>query len=483
MRNAISRRWRTTASAEPLPADHSAPSSQKAALRAAFKSRLYLVWAVGLSLVAGASSQVASAEPQALTFSGETRARFESLTGQYRAGRSGSDQVLALRTLLRADWTKNNIGFTGELEDTRTYFDDAGTPLSSSLINPLEILQAKLWMKGSLNDGTDWRAEVGRMTLDIGSRRQVERNGFTNSINNYTGVHLRLDRAGGTTLDAFYVLPISKDPNQFGELDANRPGWDDEQSNRRFWGLHGHIPLPLAGAHLEPYLYGLRETDSLSQPTVDRKLFSPGIRFRIKPAAGRWDADIEAAMRLGSRSVDSAPGAAEQSVRAAMLHAAVGYTFRKSWKPRLAIEFDYASGNDPSSGTYTRYEALFGARRGDLGNSSLHGPLRRSNLIAPGVRLSFSQGNTDGRFLAKLAYLADKSDSWRSAGLQDPDGGSGRKIGNTFDFRVRHHMADRKVIAELGGSTLRIGEFGRRVDDGPEDRLEIYSYVQLTARL
>ena len=77
-----------------------------------------------------------------LTLEGETWARFETLDGQFRANGKGGDQLLALRTLLRAEArfprsTTNqpnspSITLGIELQESRTYLGDDDTPLSSS---------------------------------------------------------------------------------------------------------------------------------------------------------------------------------------------------------------------------------------------------------------------------------------------------------------------------------------------------------------
>ena len=77
--------------------------------------------------------------PDWLKLDGETRARFETLGGQFRANGSGGDQLLALRTLLRAqvqvptsavqDNHAPAFSLGIELQDSRTYLGDDGTPL------------------------------------------------------------------------------------------------------------------------------------------------------------------------------------------------------------------------------------------------------------------------------------------------------------------------------------------------------------------
>ena len=71
--------------------------------------------------------------PAWLTLKGETRVRYETLQGQFRAGGEGGDQLLLFRSLLLAEADTGPISFGVEIQDSRTYLADAGTPLSSTL--------------------------------------------------------------------------------------------------------------------------------------------------------------------------------------------------------------------------------------------------------------------------------------------------------------------------------------------------------------
>ena len=141
-----------------------------------------------------------SAEKSAPEFDlwGETRVRYETLDGQFRSGRTGGDQVLAIRSLLAGSVGWEGFKVVGELHDARAYLDDLGTPLSTSLVNTVDVLQAYL----ALGNEEGSQIKVGRFTLDIASRRFVERNDFRNTINAYTGFHWT-QRSGQSQLDAF----------------------------------------------------------------------------------------------------------------------------------------------------------------------------------------------------------------------------------------------------------------------------------------
>lgn len=402
--------------------------------------------------------------------------RYESLDGQFRSGQTGSDQLLALRNLVRADYTQRWGSAVLELHDARTYLDDAGTPLSTSFVNTVGVLQAYLGMslgdKGTLN--------LGRFTLDIGSRRFVERNDFRNTINSFTGAHWTRTSPEGRSFDVFVVTPVRKKPSDRTDLDNNDYAFDEEDGHRWFWGAHWQRPHLFEDVQLDLFVYGLSESDSTSRPTPDRRVFAPGLRLRREPRVSRLDFDLESAYRFGTRRASSEPGSAKLDVRAMMLHAEVGYTFSGPWALRIGLEYDLATGDDNGSATYERYERFFGTRRGDLGNTSIHGPLTRSNASVPGIRFSFKRGATDGRIVVQRADLESASDQWIVARLEDTEGRFGRHVGTTLDFRVRHWLRTSSLRLEIGGSALWYGRFAESVAQGPEGTRTLFGYSQLT---
>ena len=109
--------------------------------------------------------------PDWLTVKGETRARYESLDGQFRANGQGGDQLLLFRTLVLVEADTGPVSFGFELQDSRTYLADAGTPLSSSIANPLDFLQLYARfddLPGLIGPGSTSKLTLGRQTVSIG---------------------------------------------------------------------------------------------------------------------------------------------------------------------------------------------------------------------------------------------------------------------------------------------------------------------------
>ncbi len=444
---------------------------------------------------AGGAPVTAPSTPDWLTLRGEARVRYESLEGQFRAGRAGGDQLLLFRTLFLAEADTGPAAFGIEVQDSRTYLGDAGTPLSSSIANPLDALQlyARIDDLPGLNGtGASSRLTLGRQTVSIGSKRQIERVSFANVIKSYTGAHLVSTAPRGDELHLLHVVPTGRFPDTRPALDDNEISGDEEQWGRRIWGVHYRradiLPRLAPGLWGEVFVYGLEERDTSEVATPDRSHVAPGFRLYRKPATGTWDIDLEAALRKGTRYATASPDdTLSLSVDAAMLYGALGYSFAAPWQPRLSLEYYYASGDeDPFDRAFDQHERLFGSRRTDLNNTSIHGPLTPANLSAPGLRLQLRpDARWDGWIQYHAAFLASDTDRWVIAGVGDSTGQSGRFIGHTLDARVRYWLIPGSLQLEMGASGLLFGEFAETVPGGPGGQGgregTVFGFVQLTA--
>lgn len=432
----------------------------------------------------------AAAQAQAgLTLSGETRIRYETLEGQFRARGAGGDQILAVRTLAKAEFEGKNFAAGIELQDSRAELDDQGTPLSTSLVDPLDVLQAYVRLDVPAPIGFDEsRLTLGRQTISIGSRRVIERVEFANVIFSYTGAYWRSDTTDGDELHILAVAPLARQPTSLDDLRRNRLSADEESWNRTFWGVH-YRRANAFGALLpdtwgETFLYGLNERDSDDLQTPNRQYLQPGIRFYRAPKVGRVDFDIEAAVRRGARRASTLPTDRDDlTVRASTLHAAVGFSPVHPWMPRLSLDYDYASGDrNPADGVYGQYERLFGSRRTDLGNTSLFGPWTPANLVAPGGRLEIApHPQWDARISYKAGFLASARDVWTVARLRDASGTSGKFVGHTIDARARYRFKDRKLDLEVGASLFSPGEFAKSAPNSPGETT-LFGYIQMLSR-
>ncbi|MEO0695400.1 MAG: alginate export family protein [Pseudomonadota bacterium] len=427
--------------------------------------------------------------PETIRISGETRGRYESLDGQFRRGLQGSDQLLVFRSLVQVEADAGPLTFGIELQDSRSYLGDDGTPLSNSFVDPLDFLQVYVASDapGLLGPGSTTRLKLGRQTLSIGSKRQIERVDFANVIKSYTGLYAVSENPSGDELHAFLTVLVGRFPTESDELEANVLAADREQWGRRVWGIHyrkaNFMPGIAPDIWGEVFAYGLQEVDRGDVQTTNRNYVTPGFRVFSRPRRGSWDLDIEASMRFGSRRATSRPEDTDDlSVTATQILARVGYTFDAPWQPRIALQYYLASGdNNPDDDQFDQYERLFGGRRTDLNNTSIHGPLTPANLSAPGVRFDIKPGpRWDARLHYSAAFLASATDTFVIARLRDPTGASGTFMGHTLDARARYRLIPESLLLEIGASAFVFGEFTKTVPDGPAGTRTLFAYSQLT---
>lgn len=424
--------------------------------------------------------------PEWLSLSGHVRARYETFTNQFRAGFSGNGDAVLLRTSLRADARFAPGEATLEILDSRLLIEaDADTPINTTIVNPLEILQAYLGLRGEdiVAEGNRGFLLAGRHTMNVGSRRLISRNRFRNTINSFTGINATLDSTEGQHVRAFFALPVRRRLAEPDDPDDGNIKIDDETSDVRFWGLFASSEELLPGLSGEIYYYDLDETDEADLPTRNRRLSTAGLRVFRRPRPGEFDFEVEGVYQFGtSRATSADTDTTDLDHRAHFEHAEMGYSFHGAWKPRVVVQFDYASGDDdPNDGENNRFDTLFGSRRGELGPTSIFGPFSRSNLVTPGVRLFLEPtANTDVMFADRFYYLASETDAWVGTGVRDPSGQSGNHLGNLVELRWRWRPVPDNLTFDTGGAYLFKGSFAQDAPNATGEGDSTFLYAQLT---
>lgn len=448
-----------------------------------------VVFGAGLPGVASAADAVAPwrlekalAAPDWFSLGGTYRLRYETLNHPYRAGASGSDEILVGQLLLNARVTLNAFYANFELEDARQELADSGTALGTDSVDTFEPLQAYVGMRFDevFAKGDHLDVTAGRMTINLGSRRFVARNNFRNTINSFTGVHALWKRPDGVEAHAFYVRPVQRKPSDFDSLLDNDTELDTESSDVSLWGVFGAVPEAFGETNLEAFFYGFRSRDHVGVPAADRDIYTPGFRLYKKPAAQSWDFETEASYQFGtSRLSTAASDSNDLQHRAEFFHGEIGYTLDAKMSPRLELSYDYASGDDdPTDNENNRYDTLYGARRFDFGPTGIYGAFARSNISSPGMRLEAKPlQKLSGMVGYRAVWLASDRDQYTSARLQDASGNSGSFVGHQIEAQAQYNVRPGNLVLELGAAHLIHGRFLEDAPNAPGEGDTTYIYA------
>jgi len=419
--------------------------------------------------------------PKWLEVTGEQRTRYESLDGQFRAGRNGGDQALTFRTSLMAQLKAEPGRIVTEVLDARQYLSDEGSPIDATMVNALDVLQAHVrWDAGELIPGGTNTVRIGRETLDLGNRRLIARNAYRNTINSFTGADWLWQADGGAWVRAFYFLPVRRLPDDIDSLLDNEIVADTQSFDQQFWGVYGDVGKLPWKLHLEGYYLRLQEeaTDTLRR----RHLHTPGIRLYRMAAPGEWDLEVESTVQFGTSQLRAGTGQARMDHWAHHQHAGLGYTFDAMWRPRVGIRYDYASGDrDPNDRENGRFDTLFGARRFEFGPTGIYGAIARANLNSPEYSVSVRpRSNLDVSLSHRFVWLAESRDAWTPANVRDVSGASGTEIGQQLELRVRWDVLPGNVRIDTGVTHLFAGEFMERAPNSTQQGDVNFVYVELT---
>ena len=417
------------------------------------------------------------------SFSGSTRARYEALEGQSRAGFGASDDIYSLRTQLLAEYRDTGWRAAAEVYDSRVYGANIGSAIGTSEVNALELVQA--YVTGDIAEpfgaGTSMTLQAGRFTLNLGSRRLIAADDYRNTTNGYTGLRADTRWADGTTATLIYTLPQVRRPDDIASIRDNEIVFDKESLDQQLWG--GIVTKPgVLGSTLELAYYGFAEADSPSRPTRNRNLHNFDVRILRNAATDAFDYEAEAILQTGTIRSSLAANAPTVNVSAWFAHFDAGYTFAGEMRPRLSFEYDYVSGGAGGAGN-NRFDTLFGMRRADLAPAGIYAQIGRANISTPGLRLEFELPPTVDAFVGYRAmWLADSRDSFSTSGVIDATGASGSFAGHQLEGRVRWWIVPQVVRAELNAAWIAKGSFLDAAPNAPRTGNTAYISLAMTAQ-
>ncbi len=423
--------------------------------------------------------------PDNFTIRGTFRSRAEGIANGFRATPFPRDEAanMFFGSIFAEYDTGNKLKIGGELLDARSYFQKPNSVVSALDVNAFELTQAYLNLDLSdvTGNGSKSSLTAGRFTKDIGSRRLVSRQQFRNTTNAYTGVSFDWKGANKDQMTVFWSMPHTRLPDDAQGVRDNAIEFDRESPDLQFFGS-SYTFANVFGGSLEVYGYGLYEQDSgtglQSVQTRNRRLFTPGARLFRGAKPGKFDYEFEAVYQRGLvRETAAVADTRDLDVSAYFLHAETGYTFAVPWLPRVSLLYDHASGDSSNPNTFTRFDSLFGVRR-EYNAPSLYGPVTRSNLITPAVRLNITPSPIWDAFVTYRALFLDSStDTFGATRLTDRSGLSGRFAGHQIETRLRYWLIPDALLLETGAAYLFKGRFLRDAPNAPDAGDTVYGYL------
>lgn len=278
---------------------------------------------------------------------------------------------------------------------------------------------------------------VGRQAISYGDNRLVADSNWGNFGRTFDGARLRYQEKGVGFIDVFAFRPVQIKEEVFNDSDAED----------NFAGVYASLDfIPWQTTDLFVLYRDKSDNQSDLDPTnrLDprgtwngpaNRITTIGTRWASKKGElNGWDYGFEAAYQFGDYWEGDRTGQ-ELEHHAFAVHARGGYTFENTaWKPRVGIEYNFASGDDdPTDGDNGSFQNLFPSNHAHYGYMDEFSWRNLHN-----ARLQLTAQPTK-KLTVELNYhafwLADTSDYWyRSNGYstlrtRTPDGRDVRAVG------------------------------------------------------
>lgn len=351
-------------------------------------------------------------------FSGQVRVRPEvrrNLTQTVPAvpGRQKSDFSVLLRSRLGVEFkATDNMHFFIQGQDSREFGEEvAAVPSAAGDDEGFDLHQGYIDL---INIGdSDLSIRLGRQEVELGDQRLLGSVGWSNVGRSLDGIVVKFDKP------KFSITGLGAITNR-----TTTPG-----DGQYLAGLYGNWK-GFPGGDLDLYYLMLHDGDGATGGAAGAgntlSVHTIGTRIKAKYENG-VDFGIESAVQLGKFGSNSILAFAE--------HGHLGYTFPVSWQPRIGLEYNYATGDDPASTRYTKFNNLLPTNHNKYGFMDL---ASWSNLH-DGV-VSFSVKPADKWFVGLDYHLlmVDKNNSaGDSFATYTGAPGAGKIAGHELDLLVK----------------------------------------------
>ncbi len=329
---------------------------------------------------------------------------------------------------------------------------------------PFDLHQGYLKLGGTKDIPVS--AKIGRQELLYGDERVVGAFDWDNVGRSFDAAKLHYEQSS-FWVDAFSGRVVIPNDNEFDQ--AN---WDDW-----FSGVYGSTRSWVPKTEVQ--LYFLADNASADSPkrvttygkgNSPRDIYTIGSRLRTLPGQlGGWDFNGEFAGQFGD--FEYAPGTPgvvngqRLNHLAYATHVEGGYTFAKiDWKPRVALGFDYGSGdNNPSDREHNTFVNLYPTNHKFYGAMDL---LSWQNLLDPYLKAAIVPAKNLSIVLTYNAFwLATTSDFFyqanqvpRTSGGYGIHAGNGSFAGQEIDLVVTYEPA-RFLQVQGGYGHFSTGEY------------------------
>lgn len=420
-----------------------------------------------------AAVQPAAANPLQfgpVTFSIQDRIRGEWRENNYDFDSSSDavtdDSWLIQRFRLGVEWKATPwLRFFAEGQDTREFFSDRPNvigQLGADGDDAFDLRQGYV----EIGDPKHLSLQVGRQTLIYGDKRLISSSEWSNVTRPFDAIRVHY-LADDWSLDAFTSSVVRPRDGRF-----NQSTWlDDDGGNDQYFSGLWFNTKALGFQSTDVYALHLHQADA-----GGTDFFTFGTSWTGDPLKlNGWDYVFQANAQTGDvKGKDLAAFAG---------HWDVGYNWLDSaWKPRLGLEYSYASGDgNAADGKTGTFQNLFPTNHLYYGYMDL---FAWQNLHNPAIHFSVQPTKSLKLMLDYHGFwLADTNDAWYRSNIttqvRPATPGASSFVGSEIDFTVVW-KAHKNLEVQAGYSHFFAGDFVR--DTGAHDDAD-FAYLMLTLNL